>query len=374
MYGYGTSGKNRYPKTNPVKMKESPFVSVVVPVYNAEKYLPTCLESICNQTLRELEIIVVDDGSTDNSGRIADEYAARDGRIKVVHRRSGNPGATRNVGLELATGEYIGFIDGDDWIEPNMYRTMLNMALMYNPDWVVCGVSVDYTKDKKHLYQQVDKAYTENDRNRLLDLYFDLTDKNLFAYPVNKLYRSSIIRDYRLAFPEVLPYEDLMFNLNYYIHIQSVTLLPDLFYHYMRREELSAAGSFSATHLQACEMTADVFRYFFKVYNSDKFNVEAFLSFRKVADYSAYATGLYKRNSPLTRKERIECLRKDILENTTLKKDILLFQPKGFYQKMFYFILFHTTPVVTDSFYQFLFYIRYHFDSIYRKFRLFISR
>ena len=82
------------------------------------------LDSICHQTLKDLEIILVDDGSTDNSGRIAEQYALQDKRIRVVHQRNGNPGATRNVGLELATGEYVGFVDSDDWIEPEMFASL----------------------------------------------------------------------------------------------------------------------------------------------------------------------------------------------------------------------------------------------------------
>lgn len=354
-------------------MEQKPLVSVIVPVYNAAKYLSTCLDSICNQTLQELEIIVVNDGSTDNSGEIAEEYAAKDARIKVIHQRNGNPGATRNVGLELITGEYVGFIDGDDWIEPDMYKIMSDSATINDSDLVVCGVSVDYTKDKKQILQQVDKNYAINDRNCFGDLYFNLTDRKLFAYPVNKLYRLSLIRNYRLSFPAVLPYEDLMFNLNYYMRIQSVSLLPDLFYHYMRRDELSAAGAYSPTHLQACEMASDVFRHFFKVYRVENFNVEAFLSVRKISDYSFYACGFYKKNSTLTRKERIDRLEKDFFGNTILKKEVLLFPPTKFYQRLFYFFLFYTNPIVTDYFYRFIFFMRYKFDTIYRKFRLLIS-
>lgn len=355
-------------------MEQKPLVSVIVPVYNAEKYLTACLDSICNQTLHQIEIIVVDDGSTDNSGCIADEYAVKDNRIKVVHQRNGNPGATRNVGLKLAKAEYIGFIDADDWIEPDMYRTMFDSVTMYNPDLVVCGMCVDYIQDKRHFFNQIGKEYIENDQCRLLDLYFNLTNRNLFAFSMNKLYRSSLIRDYRLSFPEVLPYEDLMFNLNYYMHIGSVTLLPDLFYHYMRREEMSAAGSFSASHLQACEMAEDVFRCFFKTFSFNKVNVEAFLSCRRISDYAAYAAGFYKKNSPFTRKERLIRLKEDILENETLKEDVLQYHPVGIYQKMFYFFLYHTTPLITDYFYQLLFYLRYTFDPVYRKFRKFITK
>lgn len=356
------------------EITEKPLVSVIVPVYNAEKYLPACLDSICNQTLQELEIIVVDDGSTDKSGEIADEYAVRDERIKVVHKRNGNPGATRNVGLRFVTGEYVGFVDSDDWIEPEMYNKMYEYAIHNGSDLTVCGVSVDYTRDKKSILYQMENAYTENNRGCLLELYFDLTNKNLFAYPVNKLYRTNLIHHYQLLFPEVLPYEDLMFNLNYYRVLQSVSFLPDIFYHYMRRDELSAAGAYSPNHLHACEMTEIVFRHFFEAYNYNNVKVESYLRYRRVSDYSANASGFYKKNSPLTRKERIAYLNQDYVGNERLIQDVLLSPPNGIYQKMFYFFIFNTTPVITDSLYQILFYMRYHFDPVYRKFRRFISQ
>lgn len=349
-----------------MKMK-SPLVSVIVPVYNAEKYLSTCLDSICNQTLRDLEIIVVNDGSTDASGKIAEEYMAKDDHIRIIHKRNGNPGATRNLGLEIVKGEYVGFIDGDDWIEKEMYETLLESAIENKSDLVVCGVSVDYTRDKRTIKQQY-KAI-ENNPDKLLDLYFNLTAKNLFSYPVNKLYRTSFIRKYTLRFPEVLPYEDLVFNLKYYMRISSISILPDLFYHYIRREEISAAGAYSTNHLEACGIAEDTFRFFFNVYNYNGIAVEKILRERKIKDYIAYTIGLYKKNSPLTRIERIKLLEQNVFDNHILEQNMVLYNPKGIYERLFYILLNYTTPVMTDYFYQALFYLRYNFDQIYRYFR-----
>ena len=117
---------------------EKKMISIIVPVYNVEKYLPAGLDSICHQTLKELEIILVDDGSTDNSGRIAEQYALQDKRIRVVHQRNGNPGATRNVGLELATGEYIGLFDHDDLLHPCALYEYVKAINEKNADYVYC--------------------------------------------------------------------------------------------------------------------------------------------------------------------------------------------------------------------------------------------
>nr|WP_129733119.1 glycosyltransferase [Parabacteroides goldsteinii] len=352
---------------------KNPLVSVIIPVYNVEKYLPACLDSVCNQTLRELEIIVVDDGSTDRSGCIADEFARKDCRIRVVHKRNGNPGATRNVGLELVNGEYIGFVDSDDWIDPDMYERLYRAAEATQADLVVTGVCVEFTRDKRKLFQQIDKEETVEDSTKLLDLFFQLKDKNLIAYPYNKLFKTSMIQRELICFPEILPFEDFVFNLKYYMSIRTVSLISGTYYHYMRRDELSAAGAYSPKHLEACKLTEDVFRSFLEhfCYPSDR--IESLLRQRRLSDYSAYASGFYKRNCTLTRKERLFRLKKDLFDNRQLRQDITLSAPSGFYSKMFYFFIQHTTPVITDSYYLFLFFLRNHCDLPYRTFRKLIS-
>ena len=108
-------------------MNKEPLINIIVPVYNTEKYIRKCLDSIVNQTYRNLEIIVVDDGSTDSSGDICDEYAHKDARIKVIHKENGGVSSARNAALDLCTpgGDLVAFVDSDDWLELNMYETLL---------------------------------------------------------------------------------------------------------------------------------------------------------------------------------------------------------------------------------------------------------
>jgi glycosyltransferase involved in cell wall biosynthesis len=114
------------------------MISVIVPVYNVEKYIRKCVDSICNQTYKDLEIILVDDGSTDNSGNICDEYKAKDSRIKVVHKNNGGLSDARNAGIEIAKGGYIAFIDSDDYIHERMYEVLMNNLEMTNSDISAC--------------------------------------------------------------------------------------------------------------------------------------------------------------------------------------------------------------------------------------------
>lgn len=120
------------------------MISIIVPIYNVEQYLIQCLESILNQTCRDIEIILIDDGSQDCCGEICDEYARKDNRIKVYHTNNGGLAAARNYGIEKATGEYIGFADSDDWIEPDMFEVLLSQAEKHKAEIAICGCYYEY--------------------------------------------------------------------------------------------------------------------------------------------------------------------------------------------------------------------------------------
>ena len=116
-----------------------PMISILVPVYNVSKYLRQCLDSLVNQTIKDIEIICVDDGSTDSSHEILEEYAAADSRIVIVTKANGGLPSARNAGLDVAKGKYVGFVDGDDYVDTDMYRKMYNAAVANDADIVVCG-------------------------------------------------------------------------------------------------------------------------------------------------------------------------------------------------------------------------------------------
>ena len=143
----------------------SPKITVIVAVYNTEKYLRKCVDSILNQTYQDLEIFLVDDGSSDSSSSICDDYAKADKRIKVMHKSNGGQGSARNLALDAATGELIGFIDSDDWIDADMYEFLLSKAISENADIVECGWkkvnvdgSVEFTTPPKNTIIDREKA------------------------------------------------------------------------------------------------------------------------------------------------------------------------------------------------------------------------
>lgn len=163
------------------------MVSVIVPIYKVEKYLCQCIDSIIGQTYRDLEIILIDDGSPDACGRICDEYARKDKRIKVYHKENGGLSDARNYGIRMATGEYLGFVDSDDWIELDMFETLVSTAEENNADIVSCGY---FREDSDCTIVCSDGDMMFNDS---VDLVKALLRDDISVFVWNKLYRKSCL-------------------------------------------------------------------------------------------------------------------------------------------------------------------------------------
>ena len=131
----GKSIMNTEKKTEWIQQENKPLISIIIPVYNVERYLVQCIDSVCGQTYKNLEIILINDGSTDQSGNICDEYAKKDLRIKVIHKENGGNTSARKAGFTVATGEYIGFVDSDDWIDETMFGDLMEAMQKYQADF-----------------------------------------------------------------------------------------------------------------------------------------------------------------------------------------------------------------------------------------------
>ena len=186
-----------------------PKVSVILPVYNVGKYLRQSLDSLINQTLNEIEIICVNDGSVDDSYDILEEYKAKDSRIKVIHKENKGTGAARNDGLRLATGECIGFVDPDDWVKPNMFERLYNLIKEKNLDIAMC--MPDGYDEKNAINAPFPYFVDANFENIIDDRVFNWRDLSPFSYPMcvwNKLYTKELFDKYNIDFAEGLDFED----------------------------------------------------------------------------------------------------------------------------------------------------------------------
>ena len=211
-------------------------VSVIVPVYNVKKYLPKCLDSIINQTLKDIEIICVNDGSTDGSDKVLEEYAQKDARIKIVNRPNGGLSAARNTGMPYATGKYIGFVDSDDYIEPTMYEWMYGNAEWYQSQMVICAVhKID---DSTGIVFDDDPYYTlgyfPKDLNNRTFTHFDTKDffQDFCVMAWNKLYLRSFLEEKKAKFPDGYIFEDGPFFTDIYFDMDRVTIVRDFLYYY----------------------------------------------------------------------------------------------------------------------------------------------
>lgn len=208
----------------------NPLISVIVPIYNVEPYIDKCINSIINQNYKELEIILVDDGSPDNCGKICDEYAEKDLRIKVIHKKNGGLSSARNAGLEIARGEYIGFVDSDDYIEPFMYDKLLEALLDQDCPLAICGTAyvfengkrIEKTRAGDIIVMNFEEALTEMNQYRKFDMG---------AW--SKLYKAELFDDIR--FPVGKLSEDFFVMYKIFDKAKKIVFISDPAYNYLQR-------------------------------------------------------------------------------------------------------------------------------------------
>lgn len=199
-------------------------ISVIVPIYNIEQYLKNCVDSIINQSYKNLEIILVDDGSTDNSGKMCDEYKNSDARVKVIHKENGGLASARNIGLDNATGNYIGFIDGDDIIHPDFYSTLYNLLLKENVDIAECNflripmensLEVEKILSEENKKQDIENIKYDNKHalNLLFGSYLTPYIKKVVVW--NKLYKKELWQNIRFPLGRLHEDEFTTFRILY---------------------------------------------------------------------------------------------------------------------------------------------------------------
>ena len=217
---------------------DSPKISVIVPVYKAEAYLHRCVDSLLAQTFTDFEILLIDDGSPDRSGEICDEYERKDDRVRVFHKENGGVSSARKMGLDNAKGEYVCFVDSDDWVEEEMFTTILNSFRSRKKiDILFWGFQCDNSQvqnGKKRRKIKNDLKYIYSDTTEsILGSIFLLENKKIFGWTWNKLFRLEIIKSKKIRFDESISLqEDHLFTLNYVRYITDLMVKPYYPYHY----------------------------------------------------------------------------------------------------------------------------------------------
>lgn len=224
-------------------MNKQPSISIIVPVYNVEPYLDCCVQSLLNQTIKDVEIILVDDSSPDNCPQMCDEYAQRDQRIKVIHKQNGGLGFARNSGLEKATGRYVTFVDSDDYVEADTYESLITVAEKHQLDILRFGLD-RFCHEGVFTEQNHDRTLTiVKERDDIRQLSLQIFSDQLFPYKnslfsggsvCTALFRTQILKDNRLVFhsERELVSEDFVYTYECYKYAKRIGNIPYTYYHY----------------------------------------------------------------------------------------------------------------------------------------------
>lgn len=217
------------------------MISIIVPVFNTAEYISRCIESVLGQTYAEWELILVDDGSTDCSPDICKEYVDKDKRIRYIRKENGGAGSARNKGLEMASGEFIGFVDSDDYIKADMYETLYKMIKNTGADISICGVYTDeITRKDKHSLLVMDNIVAIN----------DLLNEKILSYPINKLYRRELFDD--ISFPTDMTFEDLYIMPEIFKNAEKTVITEKELYYYFLTREGNVSSNKSTKHAVDC--------------------------------------------------------------------------------------------------------------------------
>lgn len=231
-------------------MSGTPLISVIVAVYNIREYLAQCVDSLVSQSYNELEILLVDDGSTDGSGALCDEWAARDGRVKALHRPNGGLSAARNTGLENASGEYVAFVDGDDRVDREMYRCLMETALEFSADVVMSGIVAQEQTGRS--YEVFKNSFCERqtiDKGTVMSLL--VSEREISTSACNKLFKRRLFEHIR--FPEGRIYEDKAVMHEVLHSCETIAIDKRAIYYYQLRQNSISKALFSEKNFDQLE-------------------------------------------------------------------------------------------------------------------------
>ncbi len=252
-----------------------PKLSVIIPVYNTEKYIRECIESILKQSFCDYEIILVDDASTDLSGKICDEYAEKYNNIKVIHKEHGGPIHTRKAGLEAATGEFISCIDSDDYIEPNMYEFLLEKISKHNADIAICNIVIKSENSSLPLFLEFEEGFYN--KERLIDeiypnMLFSKKKNMPGIHPslCNKVIRKTILKNVISGMPNEIYFgEDGICTYPCMLDANGIYITYDKFFYVYRQTGNSVSQKYDKRLLKKLPMLLTVFDFEFKNRNFD---------------------------------------------------------------------------------------------------------
>lgn len=309
-------------------------VSIIMPVYGVEDYVGKSIESIQAQTYENWELWAVDDGSPDNSGKICDEYAAKDSRVKVIHKENGGAPSARNVAIDKADGDYFYFMDSDDWTEATMLEDMVKLAEENEAELVVAGYYIDtyYSDTEKFTQEQYVPAVNFESQQQFRENAHKLFDQNLLYTPWNKLFKANYIKDNKLYFPNTF-WDDFPFNLSVVRDVKNVVVTDKKYYHFIRKRAESETARYRSDMYDKREEENNWMVELYNYWGISTPETEEFIARRYIERIIGCIENVTNKNCTLSSKEKRAEIKK-MISTDTARKALSLAVPNSSYMKL----------------------------------------
>lgn len=304
-------------------MNSQNLLSVVIPIYNSEKYMKNCIDSIINQTYRNIEIILVDDGSKDSSAQICDNYAKKDNRIIVIHKENNGVSSARNSGIDIAKGKYISFIDSDDYVDEFFFEKMLDLMCKMDSDLVFCDIKfVENDVEIKKINFSEKKSFSNTE---MMEKMFNYNCANFAVW--NKIYLTDIVKKIRF-YEEILIKEDGLFCFQYLNNIKNVCYINEAMYTYIQQKNSALHVGNPEKMITSVEATDKII----EILRENNISGYADLECDLVGNYYKYKKQVLKKNKNYDLKKYKKIIN-NILNDENIKKVCLKNRVKVLYYK-----------------------------------------
>lgn len=335
-----------------------PLVSIIMPVYNVENYISKAIESVLGQTFNNFELLIINDGTPDKSEMIAKKYAEKDTRIRILNKENGGLSDARNVGLEFSTGDYIYFLDSDDYIEKNLLEEIVGYAEKDNLDMVIFGFFADFEDETQTVRNSklIKPFFGTYNKDNMKNCEITEDFINYIGFAWNKLYKSEKIKDNHLRFKKGLSLiEDIEFNYSFYINADKLGFLNKCLYHYIQRPRDTLGNGKYANYYELvfrnAKLRTDLLKYW--EFNDSTVSKYSFLLYFRALDYTLRnVTGNKELGLKLINKEIIKIIEKEAKLGHE-KKHLLTLK-----QKMLAALVRHKASYGIIAFYRFIFIIK----------------
>ncbi|MBV7440785.1 glycosyltransferase [Weeksellaceae bacterium TAE3-ERU29] len=308
-----------------------PKVSIILPVYNVERYISQSIESVIKQNFSNWELLVIIDGSPDNSKEIAKKFVEKDSRIKIYEKENGGLSDARNFGLERARGEYIYFMDSDDWIESNLISDNIKILIEKKLDLVIFGYKADYVDINDNIKKTIEIVPESNifeKENRNLHITPNLL--RLLGFAWNKIYRRDFLNENRLRFDVGISLiEDILFNTRVFCCTNTLSTVNKSYYHYINRESETLVNKYYPNLFDLQIKRHDALIHFFNNWNISTKNKKEILAYNMIGSIKYGINNLYTSKNNLTYKERNVYINV-MVNNIRTQDSILDYHPQSF--------------------------------------------